>query len=67
MPRKAFVEDLQQAIGSFNHQRTSEVKFGVEDGSLTFNYALPTHGGLIVTIQALVTGEWPWPTATVGC
>ncbi|KAI4136626.1 MAG: hypothetical protein LQ341_005522 [Variospora aurantia] len=61
MPRKAFVEDLQQAIRSFNHQRTSEVKFGVEDGSLTFNYALPTHGGLIVTVQALVTdvGEYP--------
>ncbi|KAL8759978.1 MAG: hypothetical protein Q9184_003461, partial [Pyrenodesmia sp. 2 TL-2023] len=61
MPRKAFVEDLQQAIGSFNHPKISRIEPGVEDGSLTFQYALPSHGGVGITLQALVTdvGEYP--------
>ncbi|KAI4089468.1 MAG: hypothetical protein LQ344_005382 [Seirophora lacunosa] len=63
MPRKAFVEDLQQAIGSFSHPRTSDVNLGLEDGSLTFKYALLTHGGLDVTVQALVTDVGDYPSS----
>lgn len=58
MPRKAFVEDLQQASGSFNHPEISRIEPGLEDGSLTFQYALPSQGDLRITIQALVTGEF---------
>lgn len=59
MPRKAFIADHQQAIDNFSHPNVSEVKPGIEDGSLTFKYALPELEGRI-TIQALVTGEPPF-------
>lgn len=67
MPRKAFVEDLQQAIQSFNQHKISRIEPGVEDGSLTFQYALPSYGGLGITIQALVTGESSNLQRATGC
>lgn len=59
MPRKAFVEDLQQAIDNFSHARTAKIQPGPEDGSLTFKYGPPAHDGPETTIQALVTGKPP--------
>ncbi|KAL8737441.1 MAG: hypothetical protein Q9181_001687 [Wetmoreana brouardii] len=61
MPRKAFVQDLQQATQGFSHLRVSEVGPGVEDGSLTFRYRLQAPTELDFVIQALVTdvGEYP--------
>ncbi|KAL8781665.1 MAG: hypothetical protein Q9213_005907 [Squamulea squamosa] len=60
MPRKAFVQDLQQAIQSFSHSKVSEVESGVEDGSVTFKYSY-SPASVAIIIQALVTdvGEYP--------
>ncbi|KAL8765835.1 MAG: hypothetical protein Q9209_007194 [Squamulea sp. 1 TL-2023] len=60
MPRKAFVQDLQQAIQSFSHLKVSDVESGVEDGSVTFKYSY-SPASVPIVIQALVTdvGEYP--------
>ncbi|KAL8728665.1 MAG: hypothetical protein Q9166_005229 [cf. Caloplaca sp. 2 TL-2023] len=60
MPRKAFVQDLQQAIQTFNHPKISEVEPGVEDGSVTFKYSYSPMA-VPITVQALVmdVGEYP--------
>lgn len=57
MPRKAFVEDLQQVARNFSHPRLSEVAAGVEDGSLTLKYRLQMPIELDIIVQALVTGK----------
>ncbi|KAL8923864.1 MAG: hypothetical protein Q9172_002952 [Xanthocarpia lactea] len=62
MPRKAFVQDLQQAIQSFSHCRLSEVESGVEDGSVTFKYSCSPTSAAIV-IQALVTDVGDYPSS----
>lgn len=56
MPRKAFVADLQEAVGSNSSARISNIKNGDEDGSLTFTY-MPGAQAQEVAIQALVPGK----------
>lgn len=58
MPRKAFVADLQEAIGSNVSSRISELGTGDEDGSLTFTYNMVGGDAQQVTIQILVPGKW---------
>lgn len=65
MPRRAYIEDLQQAIESFAHPNVAEIRPGVEDGSLTFNYALSEHEVPDTTIHALVTGQSSITTETL--
>ncbi|KAL8679551.1 MAG: hypothetical protein Q9186_004171 [Xanthomendoza sp. 1 TL-2023] len=59
MPRKAFVQDLQQATQEFAHPKVSDVKPGVEDGSVTFKYSFPSAGIPPIVILALVTENVP--------
>ncbi|KAI4169789.1 MAG: hypothetical protein LQ343_005438 [Gyalolechia ehrenbergii] len=63
MPRRAYIEDLQQAIESFAHPNVAEIRPGVEDGSLTFNYALSEHEVPDTTIHALVTDVGDYPSS----
>ncbi|KAL8712654.1 MAG: hypothetical protein Q9220_003185 [cf. Caloplaca sp. 1 TL-2023] len=63
MPRKAFVNDLQQCIANFTHARISGVNAGLEDGSLIFDYSVPPPAGVDVTIQALVTDVGDYPSS----
>ncbi|KAL8830305.1 MAG: hypothetical protein Q9170_005788, partial [Blastenia crenularia] len=63
MPRKAFVEDLRQAISTFSHSRVFEVEPGLEDGSLTFKYAVPAPEGAHATVHALVTDVGDYPSS----
>lgn len=63
MPRKAYVEDLQQAIESFAHPRIAAIRPGLEDGSLTFDYLLPEHEVPVTTIHALVTDVGDYPSS----
>lgn len=58
MPRKAFVADLQDAIGSNISSRISELQTGDEDGSFTFTYNMVGGDAQQVTIQILVPGKW---------
>ncbi len=58
MPRKAFVADLQEAIGSTVSSRISELQTGDEDGSFMFTYTMLGVGAQQVTIQVLVPGKW---------
>ncbi|KAL8801628.1 MAG: hypothetical protein Q9182_004313 [Xanthomendoza sp. 2 TL-2023] len=62
MPRKAFVQDLQLAIEHFTHPKVSDVKAGLEDGSLTFKYMVPSVG-LDIVILALVTDVGDYPSS----
>lgn len=57
MPRKAFIEHLQQAVQYFECPRVSEVSAGVEDGSLTFKYHLEAPTDTNIIVHALVTGK----------
>ncbi|KAL8951375.1 MAG: hypothetical protein Q9222_002652 [Ikaeria aurantiellina] len=63
MPRKAFVNDLQQSIDNYTHTRISGVQPGLEDGSLIFNYSVPASAAVDVTIHALVTDVGEYPSA----
>lgn len=57
MPRKAFVADLQEAIGSTVSSRISELQTGDEDGSFMFTYTILGVDAQQVTIQVLVPGK----------
>jgi len=57
MPRKAFVADLQEAIGSSVSSRISKLQTGDEDGSFTFTYTKLGDDAQHVTIQVLVPGK----------
>ena len=56
MPRKAFVADLHEAANDRTIANVSGVEAGAEDGTVTFQYALPDQAG-VVTIQVLVSGK----------
>ncbi|KAL8802534.1 MAG: hypothetical protein Q9200_006552, partial [Gallowayella weberi] len=62
MPRKAFIQDLQQAIEEFTHAKVSDVKAGLEDGSVTFKYIVPS-AGINIVILALVTDVGDYPSS----
>ncbi|KAI9876193.1 MAG: hypothetical protein M1830_007060 [Pleopsidium flavum] len=62
MPRKAFVADLQEAVGSTTSARLSNLKAGDEDGTITFTYNLGTDYAEQVTIQALVPDVSDYPS-----
>ena len=55
MPRKAFVQDLQDAIGSGSRRTISNLQPGEDDGTLTFTYTSQA-GGKAINIQALIPG-----------
>ena len=57
MPRKAFVADLQNAIGTSVSARVSNIQAGGEDGTFTFTYTSLGSNAQQVTIQGLVPGE----------
>ncbi|KAL8935641.1 MAG: hypothetical protein Q9216_005322 [Gyalolechia sp. 2 TL-2023] len=63
MPRKAYVEDLQQAIESFTHPNVAAIRPGLEDGSLTFDYSFSEHGAPDTAIHALVTDVGDYPSS----
>ncbi|KAI4106028.1 MAG: hypothetical protein L6R37_002391 [Teloschistes peruensis] len=63
MPRKAFIEHLQQAVQYFECPRVSEVSTGVEDGSLTFKYRLEAPTDTIIPVHALVTDVGSYPSS----
>ncbi|KAL9602680.1 MAG: hypothetical protein Q9219_001670 [cf. Caloplaca sp. 3 TL-2023] len=60
MPRKAFIEDLQLAIATFEHVRIADLQPGSEDGSLIFRYCPQ---GLELSIQALVADVGDYPSS----
>ena len=57
MPRKAFQEDLKEAIQLTPSQGVlSNLKAGGDDGTFTFNYSAAADGGTDVTFEAIIPG-----------
>ena len=57
MPRKAFVNDLQEAKATKIVANVYEIKAGDDDGTFTFLYKAPGGDVPAVTVQAHISGE----------
>jgi len=45
MPRKAFVADLREAVGTFERNNVTNFRVGDEDGQINFLYQQSRNGG----------------------
>ena len=57
MPRKAFITDLQKAVGGVVIAGISDVQPGNDDGEFTFLVKSATNGGTL-ELSALIPGKW---------
>ena len=56
MPRKAFIADLQKAVGGVVIAGISDVQTGNDDGEFTFLVKSATNGGTL-ELSALIPGK----------
>lgn len=58
MPRKVFINDLQDAAGHARFPKLSNVGPGEDDGTITFTFTSDAMLEAEITVQALVSGKY---------